>query len=191
MRRFGVLYQQGALWSSMTLNENVALPLSEYTDLRAAGNPRDRLAQARARGPRRLRGLLSRGDQRRHAQAGGPRARHGDGPGNPVLRRAIGRPRPDQLAPARRSDPRSARQPGRDHRHGHPRAGQHPRDRRQFGVPRPRDQKPARDRRPARSARPAAGSESGRIPDPRRQRAPGRSPERMQKAGAGREADSR
>ncbi len=36
MRRFGVLYQQGALWSSMTLQENVALPLSEYTDLSAA-----------------------------------------------------------------------------------------------------------------------------------------------------------
>jgi phospholipid/cholesterol/gamma-HCH transport system ATP-binding protein len=33
MRRFGVLYQQGALWSSMTLLENVALPLKEYTRL--------------------------------------------------------------------------------------------------------------------------------------------------------------
>ena len=33
MQRFGILYQQGALWSSMTLAENVALPLSEYTDL--------------------------------------------------------------------------------------------------------------------------------------------------------------
>ncbi len=33
MRRFGVLYQAGALWSSMTLAENVALPLSEFTDL--------------------------------------------------------------------------------------------------------------------------------------------------------------
>jgi len=32
-RRFGVLFQSGALWSSMTLQENVALPLSEYTDL--------------------------------------------------------------------------------------------------------------------------------------------------------------
>jgi phospholipid/cholesterol/gamma-HCH transport system ATP-binding protein len=31
MRRFGVLYQQGALWSSMTLLENVELPLVEYT----------------------------------------------------------------------------------------------------------------------------------------------------------------
>jgi phospholipid/cholesterol/gamma-HCH transport system ATP-binding protein len=30
LRRFGVLYQGGALWSSMTLQENVALPLQEY-----------------------------------------------------------------------------------------------------------------------------------------------------------------
>jgi phospholipid/cholesterol/gamma-HCH transport system ATP-binding protein len=36
MQRFGVLYQQGALWSSMTLAENVGLPLGEYTDLGAA-----------------------------------------------------------------------------------------------------------------------------------------------------------
>jgi phospholipid/cholesterol/gamma-HCH transport system ATP-binding protein len=36
MRRFGILYQQGALWSSMTLLENVCLPLSEYTDLSPA-----------------------------------------------------------------------------------------------------------------------------------------------------------
>ena len=35
MRRFGILYQSGALWSSMTLAENVALPLGEYTDLAA------------------------------------------------------------------------------------------------------------------------------------------------------------
>jgi phospholipid/cholesterol/gamma-HCH transport system ATP-binding protein len=32
-RRFGVLYQSGALWSSMTLAENVSLPLGEFTDL--------------------------------------------------------------------------------------------------------------------------------------------------------------
>ena len=30
LRRFGLLYQGGALWSSMTLAENVALPLQEY-----------------------------------------------------------------------------------------------------------------------------------------------------------------
>jgi phospholipid/cholesterol/gamma-HCH transport system ATP-binding protein len=33
MRRFGVLYQSGALWSSMTLAENVSVALKEYTDL--------------------------------------------------------------------------------------------------------------------------------------------------------------
>lgn len=35
-RQFGVLYQSGALWSSMTLAENVALPLGEYTELTKA-----------------------------------------------------------------------------------------------------------------------------------------------------------
>jgi phospholipid/cholesterol/gamma-HCH transport system ATP-binding protein len=33
MRRFGILYQRGALWSSMTLAENIALPLEQYTAL--------------------------------------------------------------------------------------------------------------------------------------------------------------
>ena len=33
MRNFGILYQSGALWSSLTLAENVALPLGEYTSL--------------------------------------------------------------------------------------------------------------------------------------------------------------
>ena len=35
-KSFGVSYQYGALWSSMTLAENVALPLQEYTALTAA-----------------------------------------------------------------------------------------------------------------------------------------------------------
>ncbi|MBU4478339.1 MAG: ATP-binding cassette domain-containing protein, partial [Candidatus Omnitrophica bacterium] len=33
MRSFGVLYQSGALWSSLTVGENVALPLQLYTKL--------------------------------------------------------------------------------------------------------------------------------------------------------------
>jgi phospholipid/cholesterol/gamma-HCH transport system ATP-binding protein len=33
LRTFGVLYQSGALWSSMTLRENIALPLELLTDL--------------------------------------------------------------------------------------------------------------------------------------------------------------
>jgi phospholipid/cholesterol/gamma-HCH transport system ATP-binding protein len=36
LRTFGVLYQGGALWSSLTLLENVGLPLGEYTDLSPA-----------------------------------------------------------------------------------------------------------------------------------------------------------
>ena len=34
-QRFGVLFQSGALWSSLNLAQNVALPLEEYTDLGA------------------------------------------------------------------------------------------------------------------------------------------------------------
>jgi phospholipid/cholesterol/gamma-HCH transport system ATP-binding protein len=33
LRRFGILYQSGALWSSMTLAQNIGLPLGEFTDL--------------------------------------------------------------------------------------------------------------------------------------------------------------
>jgi phospholipid/cholesterol/gamma-HCH transport system ATP-binding protein len=40
VRRMGVLFQSGALWSSMTLAENVGLSLGEYTDL-SAGEIRD------------------------------------------------------------------------------------------------------------------------------------------------------
>ena len=36
MRNFGMSYQGSAMWSSMTLAENIALPLQEYTDLSAA-----------------------------------------------------------------------------------------------------------------------------------------------------------
>lgn len=35
-RRLGILFQSGALWSSLTLAENVGLPLSQYTTLAAS-----------------------------------------------------------------------------------------------------------------------------------------------------------
>jgi len=35
IRKFGVMYQGGALWSAMTLAENIGLPLGEFTDLTA------------------------------------------------------------------------------------------------------------------------------------------------------------
>jgi phospholipid/cholesterol/gamma-HCH transport system ATP-binding protein len=34
IRRFGVMYQSGALWSSMTLAENIAMPLEQHTELK-------------------------------------------------------------------------------------------------------------------------------------------------------------
>ncbi len=39
-RKFGVLYQSGALWSSLTLAENIGLPLEQYTNL-SKGEVRD------------------------------------------------------------------------------------------------------------------------------------------------------
>ncbi|MGD9192908.1 MAG: ATP-binding cassette domain-containing protein [Desulfobacterales bacterium] len=36
MRNIGISYQSGALWSSMTLAENIALPLQQYTELNPA-----------------------------------------------------------------------------------------------------------------------------------------------------------
>ncbi len=36
MRRLGIMYQSGALWSSLTLAENIALPLELYTSLKPA-----------------------------------------------------------------------------------------------------------------------------------------------------------
>lgn len=36
IQRFGVMYQSGALWSSMTLAQNIMMPVEEHTDLKAA-----------------------------------------------------------------------------------------------------------------------------------------------------------
>ncbi|MGA7983483.1 MAG: ATP-binding cassette domain-containing protein [Chromatiaceae bacterium] len=36
LRQLGVMYQSGALWSSLTLAENIALPLEQFTNLSAA-----------------------------------------------------------------------------------------------------------------------------------------------------------
>ena len=43
LKTFGVLYQGSALWSSLTLGENITLPLEEYTDL--SRRDRDQLAR--------------------------------------------------------------------------------------------------------------------------------------------------
>ena len=85
MRRCGVLYQSGALWSSMTLAENVALPLEAYRALR----PRElravvslKLALVGLAGCEDLYPFeLSGGMRKRAALAG-----HGARPGHFVLR---------------------------------------------------------------------------------------------------------
>jgi phospholipid/cholesterol/gamma-HCH transport system ATP-binding protein len=59
LRRFGVLYQGGALWSSMTLAENIGLVLGEFTDL----SPREIRAIASIKLA--LVGLISGGMQKR------------------------------------------------------------------------------------------------------------------------------
>ena len=107
LRRTGVLYQSGALFTSMTLAENVSLPLRPIHNSAPARDPRHRLDQAGSGRPRRLRGLLSLGDLRRHDEARRPRPRHGTRSGNPILRRAVGRARSDHLARPRRPDPAS------------------------------------------------------------------------------------
>ena len=48
MRHFGVLYQSGALWSSLTLAENITLPLEQYTDAQSEPESRTGVVEARA-----------------------------------------------------------------------------------------------------------------------------------------------
>lgn len=71
MRSFGVLYQSGALWSSMTLAENVALPLQEYS--RLTPTEVDELARLKLG----LVGLDGFGDFRPDEVSGGMRKRAG------------------------------------------------------------------------------------------------------------------
>jgi phospholipid/cholesterol/gamma-HCH transport system ATP-binding protein len=66
---FGVLFQSGALWSSMTLEENVALPLGEFTEL-----PADEIARI-ARFKLALVGLKGFEDYHPAALSGGMRKR--------------------------------------------------------------------------------------------------------------------
>ena len=45
LRRFGILYQSGALWSSMTLAENIGLSARRVYRSRRRGNQKDSLAE--------------------------------------------------------------------------------------------------------------------------------------------------
>jgi len=73
LRRFGVMYQSGALFGSLTVLENVRLPLDEFTDLDA--EERDLVALAKldqvglCTAARKMPGQLSGGMQKRVAIA--------------------------------------------------------------------------------------------------------------------------
>jgi ABC-type sugar transport system ATPase subunit len=128
-RRFGILFQKGALWTSMTLAENVGLPLEQFTPLAPAEIDEAATLNLSLVGLRGFEDYFLR-DQRRHAEARGPRARDGARPGRPLLRRAVRRSRSRHLASARRPYPVVARQPRSDRGHRVARAIQHPGDRR-------------------------------------------------------------
>lgn len=69
LRRFGVMYQSGALFGSMTVLDNVKLPLEELTRLPLEA--RERVARAKLR----LVGLEDAGDQMPGQLSGGMRKR--------------------------------------------------------------------------------------------------------------------
>jgi phospholipid/cholesterol/gamma-HCH transport system ATP-binding protein len=71
LRQFGVMYQSGALFGSMTVLENVRLPLDEFTDLGAA--EKDLIAAAKLNQV----GLLGAAAQKPSALSGGMQKRAG------------------------------------------------------------------------------------------------------------------
>ncbi len=76
-RRFGILFQSAALWSSLTVGENVALPLQMLTEL--DGRAICELVRLKLSlvGMAEAEIEIARGTQRRHAQEGGAGPRHG------------------------------------------------------------------------------------------------------------------
>ena len=112
--RIGMLFQGGALLDSMTVFENVALPLREHTrlsdmDILAEVNRRlvaVGLAETGHLYPRELSGGMGR-----RAASG---ARDRDGPRNPSGRRAVFRPGSNQCAAHRDAARRSESTPGFD-----------------------------------------------------------------------------
>ena len=104
-RRWGVLFQQGALFSALTVKQNVQVPMREYLEpigppARRIGDAQDRDggAQSRCCGQASVR-TVGRHDQARRAGAGaGPR------PGDPVPGRADLRARSHRRGRVRRAD---------------------------------------------------------------------------------------
>ena len=108
--RFGVMYQSGALFGSMTLLENVRLPLEEYTDLDGRRDRPDRADEAGARRPRGSSPATCRRKSRAACRSAPAIARAmALDPIDPVPRRAVGGARSDHVGRARRADPAACR----------------------------------------------------------------------------------
>ena len=158
----------GALWGSMTLAENVGLPLEEFTDL----SPKEiRQIAALKLALVGLKGFedfypsqISGGMQKR---AGLARAMALD-PEILFLRRAVVGPGSDKLAAARQPDSRLARQSRRDRRGGLARAGEHFRDRQQQRLSGRGVAHHDCERRPQRAAGAQRRSAGASLSDPRR-----------------------
>ena len=108
MRRFGVMYQSGALWSSLTLAENIALSLELYTKLKPAQIREIASLKLALVGLAGFEDYYPVRDQRRDEKTGRNCQGHGPRPGDPVLRRALGGSRPGQRTTAGRPDPGTA-----------------------------------------------------------------------------------
>ena len=113
-RRMSMLFQFGALFTDMTVFENVAFPLREHTAPAREHDPRPGADEARGRGPARRAPPDARGALRRHGAARGARARGGARPDAGALRRALRRPRPDRARGDRPADPQAERRARRD-----------------------------------------------------------------------------
>ena len=106
-RRWGVLFQQGALFSSLTVRQNVQFPMRENLEISQTGCwTRWRWPSSTMVGltPTRRR-EISIGVVGRHDQARGARARAGARSGDRLSRRAYLRPRSDLCRRLRRADP--------------------------------------------------------------------------------------
>ena len=150
---FGMLFQSAALWSSMTILENVCLPLEQHTKEMDAAQ-----REARAREVLEWVDLAKFADFFPSDLSGGMKKRAGlardrDRAAAAVPRRTLGRPGPDQLEAARRPGARHPRAHRRARRVRQPRAAEPVRDRRRRHLSRRRQQGSDRARQPARAAR--------------------------------------
>ena len=108
-KKFGVLFQDGALFGSMNLYDNVAFPLRQHTE-KSEDEIREIVLAAAARGRSgRRRGQDAERALGRHAQARRVRPRAGARSRDRALRRARLRPRPGPHRAAVRPDPRGPR----------------------------------------------------------------------------------